>query len=146
MKLTFSLSAFLYLILTLLFSGCSPSQSVLNPGIPHIYQNNFQDTIDGVEKALRMADMTIVEAKQIDDSRYYLHYYHKRYDTAGSNNRRAGLGADITIKKLSDSRTRILIKEEEQTGLIPGSHKENLGRKLLRELNKVLKHESASKS
>ena len=121
--------------------GCATTDSAINPNKPHTYLQSYQEVITATEKALRQADMIVIEAHEIDDKNYYIHYYQKSYDMAGNNNRKVGLGADVTITKLTDNRTKLVIQEERQTGLVPGSHKENLGRKLLRELNKLLTHE-----
>ena len=124
--------------------GCSTTDSAIDPNKPHTYLQSYQEVINATEKALRQADMIIIEAHEIDDKNYFIHYYQKSYDMASNNNREAGLGADITITKLSDKRTKLVIKEEKQSGLVPGSHKEYLGRKVLRELNKLLTHEGGS--
>ena len=127
------------------FQACSTSNSAINPQRPQIYLNSYQDVIDAVNQGLKQADMRAVEAKSIDDNTYYVKYYNKAIDMKGGGNEsnpESALMAELTIKKLDDNKTRITIKEEEQSGLSPGAFKENLGRDLLRELKNLLEHES----
>lgn len=134
---------FTILLIAIYFiSACSASKSALSPNTPQIYLNSYQEVINATEKALKRADMYLLKAKEKDNKTYFIQYYKKRYDAAGQNNPDSGLGADLTIKKLSDKKTQVLIEEEQQPNLVPGSHKETLGRDVLRELKKLLKHES----
>lgn len=127
------------------FQACSTSSSAINPQKPQIYLNSYQDVIDAVNTGLKQADLRAVEARSIDDNTYYVRYYSKAVDMKGGGNEsnpESALMAEATIEKIDDNRTRISIKEEEQSGLAPGAFKENLGRDLLRELKDLLDHES----
>ncbi|MCW9707568.1 hypothetical protein [Fodinibius salsisoli] len=128
--------------LSLLVSACATTQSAVDPNIPHTYSNSFEEVINASQEALANAGMKILKSKQIDQNNYHYHYFKTRYDVAGNNNSEGGLGADLNITKISDNITKVVIKEETQSGLVPGSHKENLGKDLLRELNKLLNHNS----
>ena len=136
----FKTLVFVALIATV--QACSTSKSAINPNVPHTYHNSYQEVVDAAQLALQRADMRVIEANQTEAKEYHVHYYQQRYDAAGSNNPDGGLGADLYITRISNDRTKVVIKEEEQPSLIPGSHRETLGKDLLRELNKILVHES----
>lgn len=139
------LPAIILAIATFVFLACSTSSSAINPQQPQIYLNSYQDVIDAVDKGLKLADLRAVEARSIDDNTYYVRYYSKAIDIKGGGNEsnpESALMAEVTIEKIDDNRTRISIKEEEQSGLAPGAFRENLGRDLLRELKDLLDHES----
>ena len=139
-------TATIFAILLFGIQACSTTQSALNPDTPQVYLNSYEEVMEATQKALERADMNVLESKKIDEDNYRYQYYQKRYDAAGNNNPDGGLGADLTITRLSDNRTKIVIKEEEQPALIPGSHKETLGKDVLRELRKLLTHESEQES
>ncbi len=127
------------------FQACSSTGSAISPQQPQIYLNPYQDVIDAVNQGLKQADLRAVEARSIDDNTYYVKYYSKAVDMKGGGNEsnpESALMAELTIKKLDDNKTRITIKEEEQSGMAPGAFRENLGRDLLRELKDLLDHES----
>jgi hypothetical protein len=114
----------------------------VNPRYPHIYHNDFDETKEAAQQAIKNADMKIMESKSIDDKNYSIRYFSKSYDIAGNNNPEAGLEAILTITEIDDNRTQITIEEEEQSHMVPGSHKETLGRDVLRQLRKLLTHEN----
>lgn len=130
----------LVLGITLLIQSCSTSKSAVNSKYPHIYHNDFEEVKEATQEAIKNADMKIIEAKNIDDKNYSIRYFSKSYDIAGSNNREAGLEAIVTITEIDENRTQITIEEEEQSHMVPGSHKETLGRDVLRQLRKLVTH------
>lgn len=144
MKLRLSSRLVTLFFLSLFIYACSTVQSATNPNIPHTYSNSFKEVVNASQEALNKAGMKILKSKRIDQNNYYFHYFKTRYDVAGSNNSEGGLGADLNITRISDGITKVVIKEETQSGLMPGSHKETLGKDVLQELNKLLNHNSKS--
>ena len=138
-------TAAIFSILLFGIQACSTTQSALNPNTPQVYLNSYEEVMEATQKALERADMNIIQSNKIDEDSHNYQYYNKRYDVAGNNNPDGGLGADLTITRLSENRTKVVIKEEEQPALIPGSHKETLGKDVLRELRKLLTHETEQK-
>lgn len=118
-----------------LFSACASSSYSIRE--PHVYNNTFQETIDGVKQALQLAHMKAQEAKFLDNGDYYVRYLQSRYDLP-ERNEGAAFTADITIKKLDDYRTEVKIVEEEQSNFVPGEFKKKLAKDVYRQLNDIL--------
>lgn len=119
----------------ILFSACaSTSYSVKEP---HIYNNTFQETVDGVKQALQLAHMKAQDAKFLDNGDYYVRFLQSRYDLP-ERNEGAAFTADLTIRKLDDYRTEVKIVEEEQSNFVPGEFKKKLAKDVYRQLNEIL--------
>lgn len=135
----------LSLLLTILLftQACTTTNSALNPEEPHVYLNSYQEVIDAVDKSLTKSSMKVYDAKEIDSDSYYIKYYKEKFDTGNKGiNPNSALMAEIIIKKSGDKSTTLTINEEEQSTMIPSEYREKLGRNVLRELNKLLIHES----
>lgn len=125
--------------------SCAPSNSALSPRQPHIYQNSYHEVLKATEKALTKASMKISVSKSVDADTYVVEYFQQRYDIQENEEANPGLTARVTIQKLSEDRTKVTIKEDQQSSMVPGAFKSRLGRDFLRQLNPLLNHVSTSK-
>jgi len=136
-------------VITLLFifEACTATHSAINPKEPQVYYNSYNQVLKAVNKALSRASLRVYKTKEINDKTYFVEFYRKKYDTASNHNDpESAHMAKMTIKKISDKRTQIVIDEEEQSNMIPEEYKEKLGRDLLRELKKLLNNENDVKN
>jgi outer membrane lipopolysaccharide assembly protein LptE/RlpB len=125
------------LALIIVVSACAGSGYSIRGA--NLYNNTYEETVDGVNRALKMASMQVVDAKELSNDEYYVQYFLSRYQIAEQNNQSAHT-AEVYVKRISDQATEIRIVEEEQPTMIPNEYKQHLARDLYRQINKILDH------
>jgi len=142
-RLTTSLLSIIIAVVTL--QACGTSGAAVNPKQPQVYLDSYENVIKGAKKGLKMAGLRVYKSERINNNTYYVQFFQKKYNMHNNGTHtKPDHMASMTIKKISEKKTRVDITEQEQLGMIPNSHKKKLGRDLLQQMNKLLHNEKAA--
>lgn len=81
--------------------------------------------------------MVVTHAEKIDDKTYKIYFY-KQASRIEERNFESGHTAEITVKKINDTRTSVEIEEVRTRALVRDDYREQLAKEVFRGLNHLL--------
>lgn len=128
-------SLLLIISAALIITSCASSGYSLNE--PHNYKNSYNQVIKGIEMILEDQKMVVTHAEKIDDKTYKIYFY-KQASRIEERNFESGHTAEITVKKINDTRTSVEIEEVRTRALVRDDYREQLAKEVFRGLNHLL--------